>query len=141
MPKNRVPFSNLGPPFSQPLLLSIPSANKTPVIQHWVNIYSLHTILELKAEGHAKVKTLKRKSYLLGQCYNLLGVECDPWWILITTGGITWSRRETSGTGAEYLDPLPTPSRADIAEILFYSLLDFSFHGCKMGVMNPTRKL
>lgn len=128
-----MPFSNVGPPFSQPLLLSIPSANKTLVIQHWVNIYSAHTILELKAEGHAKVKTLKRKSYLLGQCYNFLGVECDPWWILITAGGITWSRRETSGTGAEYLDPLPTTSSANIAEILFYSLLDFSFHGCKMG--------
>lgn len=53
---------------SQPLLLSIPSANETQVIQPWLNIYSVHTTLELKAEGHAKVKTLKRKSYLLGQC-------------------------------------------------------------------------
>lgn len=96
-----------------------------------MNIYSVHTSLELKAEGHSKVKTLKRKSYLLGQCYNFLGVECDPWWSLITAGGVTW----TSETGIEYLDPLLTPSGADIAEILFYSLLDF----CKMGVMIPTR--
>lgn len=80
-------FQMPGHPFSQFLLPSIPSANQTPVIQLWGNVYSVHSILESKAEGHAKVKTLKRKSYLLGQCYNFLGVECDPWGVVITVSG------------------------------------------------------
>lgn len=36
-------------PSPQPLLPSIPPANETLVLQHQVNIYSVQTILELKA--------------------------------------------------------------------------------------------
>lgn len=63
-------------PSPQLCVLCIPPANKTPLLQHRVNIYSALTILELKAEGHTEVKVFERKSYLPGQCYNFLGVEC-----------------------------------------------------------------
>lgn len=118
-PKNWVPSA--GPanlPFLQPLLPNIPLANKTLVIQGWVNIYSVQTLLELKAEGHTKVKTWKRKSYLRGQCYNFRGVEDNSRWIL-TTSGVTWRRGETSGLEEGSLDLCPHPSGADAAEMIF----------------------
>lgn len=52
---------------------------------------------------------------------------------VLITSGVTWSRGETPGIEAGCLVRLPALSGADTAEILLYSLLDFSLHGCKVG--------